>query len=135
MTSTNRPAASAPLAFLRGLTGLLAFWLVGEWLSRVLNLPLPGTVSGMLLLLGFCFVRGRSTPAITSASHALLSQLALFFVPAGVGLLAHGKLLAEHGLAMLATLALSTVLTLAVTALSLKYLLAKRKPTLPESDA
>lgn len=114
--------APAP-SFMSGFAILLACWLLGEFLSRALQLSLPGTVAGMLILLGLCLLRRHVPTSVESASHGLLSHLSLLFVPAGVGIMQHTSLLARYGLAMLVTLVLSTVITLAVTGLVLKHLL------------
>lgn len=113
--------------FLKGFVGLMLYWLVGEWLVALLNIAIPGAIAGMLLLLSISLLRKRIAPPITHASHGLLSHLSLLYVPAGVGLMTHTTLLAKHGFAMLATLVLSTLVTLAITALSLKLLLARNK--------
>jgi holin-like protein len=113
--------------FLTGFVGLMAYWLAGELLVSLLGIGLPGPVAGMLLLLGVSMLQKRVTPAISHTSHGLLSYLSLLFVPAGVGIMTQAGLLAEHGLGMLATLVLSTAVTLGITGLTLKFLLGRRQ--------
>lgn len=103
----------------------MAYWLVGELIVSWLGISLPGAVAGMLLLLAVSLIRKRVAHPVADASHGLLSHLSLLYVPAGVGILDHARLLAAHGLGMLATLILSTAVTAAVTALTLKFLLAR----------
>ncbi|MDB5813464.1 MAG: putative effector of murein hydrolase LrgA [Rhodocyclales bacterium] len=114
--------------FLTGFVGLMAYWLAGELLVSMLGIGLPGPVAGMLLLLGVSMLRKRVAAPVSHASHGLLSHLSLLFVPAGVGIMSQATLLAEHGLGMIATLVLSTAVTLVITGLTLKLLLARRKP-------
>lgn len=104
---------------------LLFCWLLGEALSTVLHLPIPGTVLGMLLLLLFSFMRHSVEPRVAQAGSGLLAHLALFFVPAGVGVMEHAPLLAREGWAMLVVLVLSTLITMMVTALTLKWLVQR----------
>jgi holin-like protein len=98
VTSENKdtgPASRRTAASLSGLAVLLLFLFAGEALSRI-GLPMPGNVLGMLLLtaaLGFGLVRRHW---IEAAARFLLDHMALFFVPAGVGLMAHGRLLSAH---------------------------------------
>ena len=113
--------------FLTGFVGLMAYWFIGEFTVSLLGVNLPGSVAGMLLLLVVSLVRKRVVASVSQASHGLLSHLSLLYVTAGVGIMSHATLLSEHGLGMLATLVLSTIVTLAVTALTLKFLLARRK--------
>jgi holin-like protein len=113
--------------FLTGFVGLMAYWLAGELIVSMVGISLPGAVAGMLLLLVVSLSRKHVAASVSHASHGLLSNLALLYVPAGVGIVNHASLLTEHGLGMLATLVLSTAVTLAVTALTLKFLLARRR--------
>ncbi|PLY01709.1 MAG: CidA/LrgA family protein, partial [Desulfuromonas sp.] len=78
---------------LQGLVLLLVFQLVGEGFSRVLDLPIPGNVIGMALLLLALSVGWVREEAIREASELLLSYLALFFVPAGVGVMLYFDLI------------------------------------------
>lgn len=105
----------------------MAYWFMGELIVSLLGISLPGAVAGILLLLVVSLLRKHVAAPVSAASHGLLSHLSLLYVPAGVGIMNHAKLLTEHGLGMLATLVLSTIVTLAVTALTLKALLARRK--------
>lgn len=104
---------------IRGLAILLACQLCGEVLSRSLALPVPGPVLGLLVLFALLQVRAARPPSEASdldrAADGLLANLALLFVPAGVGVVQHLGLLREHGPALLAALVGSTVLALLVT--------------------
>ena len=105
---------------------IFACQLVGETLARALALPVPGPVIGMALLFAGLQVRRRLRPAATPAKELplgavaafLLANLSLLFVPAGVGILAHLPTLARHGVGLAAALVVSTLLSLAVTALT-----------------
>ena len=61
---------------------------------------------------------------VESASRGLLAHLSLLFIPAGVGVVQKLDLLAEHGIAILAILVGSVVITLLVTVAT--FLLASR---------
>lgn len=98
-----------------GLTWLVGFQLLGELTVRVADLPVPGPVVGMLLL--FCFLRLRrydDEGSIVRAGSALLRHLQLFFVPAGVGVVAYLGLLGRDALPIGVSLVGSWVLGLAV---------------------
>jgi holin-like protein len=96
---------------------LLLFQLIGEGLSFGLKLPIPGPVLGMALLLGWLLWRPREAEQIRPTAQEILKHLSLLFVPAGVGVMLHGARLADEGVKLLMALVLSTVLTIAVTAL------------------
>ncbi len=78
------------------LTTLLLCQLAGEILVRTLHLPVPGPVLGMVLLFAALVLRGREAPAALGATaDALLGNLGLLFVPAGVGVMLYLPLLAR----------------------------------------
>ncbi len=107
--------APGPAPALRGFGALLACQLAGESLVRLLGLPLPGPVIGLLLL----FVLLQWPPlrgVVGAAAEVLLAHLSLLFVPVGVGVVAHLDVVAAHGLGIVAALVLSTWVGLAVTA-------------------
>lgn len=104
------------------LSILLIYQLVGEVTVRALGLPLPGPVLGMLLLFVSLVLRRSCPDHLSSTSTGLLKHLALLFVPAGVGIINYLPLLQSEGWALLATLLLSTLVTLAVTAWTLSLL-------------
>jgi holin-like protein len=101
---------------LRGLAWLLVLQSIGELLARGLQLPFPGPVIGMVLLLAALYWEPVRTPVATCADF-LLAHLSLLFVPIGVGVIVHLGLLAEHGLRILVVVAVSTWVGLAVTVL------------------
>lgn len=100
------------------LSLILAFQLVGEVLSRALDLPLPGPVVGLCLLVAACVLRPALAGRLRPAAQGLLAHLSLFFVPAGVGVIAHLPTLREHGIGLALAIAGSTVLAIAAGALA-----------------
>ncbi len=106
-------------------TILLLFQCLGEGLVHVLQLPIPGPVAGMLLLFAALVAAPALQQRIEAAANELLRHLSLLFVPAGVGIFAAASSSGGHWLALLAGLAGSTLLTLAVTALVLRATLPK----------
>ena len=110
------------MTMLQGLALLLLCQSAGEASARLLHLPLPGPVLGMLLLMTLLGWQRLQAPA-GAAAEALLTHLSLLFVPVGVGVMTHLALISEHGLRMGLALLLSTWIGLAVTALVLRALL------------
>ena len=99
----------------RGLTLLLLFQLCGEFISRILDLPVPGNVLGMGLLLLALTTKLVDIKWLEEAAELLLSNLALFFVPAGVGVMVYGDLIAAEWLPISVATVLSTFVVMAVT--------------------
>lgn len=105
------------MTFLNGITLLLVYQLVGEITVRLLGLPIPGPVLGMVMLFFTLLIRRRSAASLDQASSALLSHLSLLFVPAGVGMIVHFERIADEWLPITLALLLSTVITMVATAL------------------
>lgn len=104
---------------LRGLAVLLLFQLVGESLVFLLGVPIPGPVVGLVLLFAALPVLDRlwtrKAANIDDAAETLLSNLGLFFVPAGVGVVALASILSAQIWALGAVLILSAIITLMLT--------------------
>ena len=96
-------------------TVLLACQLAGEVIALALQLPVPGPVVGMVILFCGLLVYGRVPQPLSAVTGELLQNLSLLFVPAGVGVMLHAQLLADHWLALSLGLVLSTLFALVVT--------------------
>lgn len=82
---------------------------------------MPGPVLGMILMVAACAMRPRLTTRIRPVAEGLLANLSLFFVPAGVGVVAHLALIREQGVALAVAIAASTVLAIAIGALVFQW--------------
>ncbi|MFC7476442.1 CidA/LrgA family protein [Dankookia sp. GCM10030260] len=98
------------------LTTLLVCQLAGEVLVRALSLPVPGPVAGMVLLFAALVLRGQPVPAALGATaDALLGNLGLLFVPAGVGVVLYLPLLARDWAPISLAVVAGTLLGIAAT--------------------
>jgi len=109
------------MELLVGMTTLLLYQLAGESIVLLLELPVPGPVVGMLLLFLTLLVRGRADTRLEATANGLLSHLSLLFVPAGVGVLVHIDKIANEWIPITVALLFSTLVTLAITALVMKW--------------
>ncbi|TWG99149.1 holin-like protein [Nocardioides sp. J9] len=122
-----------------GLTWLVGFQLLGELVVRVLDLPVPGPVVGMLLL--FAYLRLRrydDSGSIVIAGSGLLRHLQLFFIPAGVGVVAFASVLGRDVLPVTVAVLGSWFLGLVVvgwTAVGLERLLGRPRDDLGDPPA
>ncbi len=107
---------------LNSLTLILCCQLAGELSATALQISVPGPVIGMVLLFCFLLVRGSIPENLARTADGLLSHLSLLFVPAGVGVMLHFRLLGDDWLPIGVALVVSTVLTIAVTALTMTWL-------------
>ncbi|MCR9177290.1 MAG: CidA/LrgA family protein [Alphaproteobacteria bacterium] len=101
---------------LESLTLLLICQLTGEVVVRFLDIPLPGPVLGMVLLFAGLLIRRGVPKPLQDTAGGLLSHLSLLFVPAGVGVMLHVTRIQDAWLAIGASLVLSTLIAVGVTA-------------------
>jgi holin-like protein len=100
-----------------GLLVLLACQLAGEFLMRLLDLPVPGPVAGMALLLLVLQVHEpRRDGGFARVAEGLLDHLQLLFVPAGVGVVQYLGLIGASVVPLVAGLLLSWLAALLTTA-------------------
>jgi holin-like protein len=130
---TQMQEFSAWCTMIASLSLILLCQLAGEVIVRGFALPMPGPVIGLVLLLGLLLARDRfavlargplQQDGVETVAKNMLAHLSLLFVPAGVGVVQKLDLIAEHGLAIIAVLAISVVITLLVTVAT--FLLASR---------
>lgn len=109
-----------------GFLILIACQLMGELIVYGLDIPVPGAVVGMVILLIGLIVRGEVGQGLRTTAEGLLSILPLMLVPAGVGLMVHFQLIAAEWMAILAALVVSTFVTLLLVTLLLKWMHARK---------
>ncbi len=103
---------SAPLQ----IALVVAFWLAGEALSRLLALPIPGGIVGLLLVVLLLATKRLNVLSMKRGADWLLAEMLLFFVPAVLAVLDHREFLGLVGLKILFVILLSTAAVMAVTA-------------------
>ncbi len=109
------------------LATLLSCQLAGEVLARALHLPVPGPVIGMALLFAGLLLRGREAPpALQTSADALLGNLGLLFVPAGVGVVLYLPLLARDWAPLSLGVLAGTLAAIAFTGRLAQWLLRGR---------
>jgi holin-like protein len=113
--------------FLAGFTWLLVFQCAGEAIVYVTGVPIPGPVLGMALLLAALLVRGRTSESMSVTAEGLAKHLSLLFVPAGTGVMLHVAQLSSEWVPVAAAIAISTVLALAVTAVTFQWLIRRQE--------
>ena len=104
------------------LTLIFSCQLIGELAVTGLGLPVPGPVVGMVILFVGLLVKGGIPADLGKTADGLLSNLSLCFVPAGVGVILHARLIGEDWLPISVGLLASTLLAIAVTALLMQWL-------------
>lgn len=114
---------------LNTLSLLLLYQLIGEILTRLTHLPVPGPVIGMILFFLTLLLKKSVSDEIRTGTSVLLQHLSLLFVPAGAGVMMYLERVGNEFLPIVISLIASTFIGLAVTALVLKLMTRKSSST------
>ncbi|VXC86068.1 LrgA family protein [Burkholderia sp. 8Y] len=106
----------------KALAVLLLFQCLGETISFVGNIPIPGPVIGMLLLLAALRLSKTTLTAVEEPSLAFLKHLSLLFVPAGAGIVVYAGRVESDFVPIAATIVIGTALTVCITAITAQAL-------------
>ena len=103
---------------------------VGQIIESLLPFPFPASVAAMVLLFTLLCLRAVRVDHIREKSDFLLGNMAFFFIPAGVSIINYFDVLRSALLPLLVNCLVTTVLTFAATAYSVRltrYLMDRRK--------
>ena len=101
---------------------ILGICFIGEALNKVVHIPLPGSIIGMVLLF-LCLLFGLiKVEIIDEVTRFLLDHLAFFFIPAGVGLLGYAAILKANFIPLMVICFVTTFLVMIVTGLTIQLI-------------
>lgn len=107
---------------IRGICIILLFYFLGEVVSYFMNGFIPGSVCGMVLLFAALMMRIVRPEHVKHVSHILTQNMALFFIPAGVGIMANFGIVAENWVALTVIAVGTTILVLLSVGISMQIL-------------
>ena len=111
--------------WLGGALTLLFCELAGRAIADWLPVPMPGAVIGMLLLLAGLILYGQMPRGLASVGSQLLRILVLILLPPSVGVFFLHDLPLSDWLIVTAAMLIGTLVSLALTALLLHYLIRR----------
>lgn len=97
---------------------LCLFWLVGEVVARTTEIPIPGGIVGMFIVLALLASGRLSLLSMRRGANWFLAEMLLFFIPAVLAILDHQELIGWLGLKVLLVILLGTIIVMSVTALA-----------------
>jgi holin-like protein len=110
-----------------GLVQILLFQSLGELVSKFVLPTLPGPVIGLVLLIIWLVLRKGINPELALVADGFSQHLGLLFVPAAVGVVLFLPQLQANALAIISALVGSVILTIATSAIVVRFL--SPKPT------
>lgn len=99
---------------IKSVTIIFLFYFLGECLSFLINGWIPGSVCGMVLLFLALMAKWVHPQSVQPVAKVLTQNMALFFVPAGVGLMTSFDLISRYWAALLVIISITTWLIIAV---------------------
>jgi holin-like protein len=108
-----------------GLVQILLFQSLGELVSKFLLPTLPGPVIGLVLLVCWLVMRKGINAELAMVADVFSQYLGLLFVPAAVGVVLFLPQLKANALAIVSALVASVILTIATSALVVRFLSRK----------
>jgi len=111
---------------IRAFVLLLLMQLCGDLLGAALRLPLPGTLIGMVLLLAFMSLKPQAGQWLEDTAQPLLRNLMLLLIPYIAGIVTQMDSMAGQWLPFFLACVLGAVLSLAATAWTLRWMLARQ---------
>ncbi len=104
---------------------ILGFTFAGEALQRLVPLPIPASVYGLLLLFGALCLGIVKLEQVKETGHFLASILPVLFVAPTVGIIEYWGLISAQLLPIALILVASTVLTFGIAGRIAQYLSGK----------
>ena len=96
---------------------LYILYRAGEWIAETLNLSLPGSVIGMILLILLLFTRIIRLEWIGDGAGFMVKYLPFFFIPSTLGIMQYYEIFAGSGFLLIVIVLVSTMLVMAVSGL------------------
>lgn len=117
------------MKYLTQFLRILAFTLVGELLQRLVPLPIPASVYGLVLLFAALNTGLVKLEQVKDAGGFLISILPILFVSPAVGILDNWEAIRGALIPILALTLLSTVLTFGIAGRATQAMMGKEETT------
>ena len=115
------------MKYLTQFLRVLAFTLAGELLQRLVPLPIPASVYGLVLLFGALNTGLVKLEQVKDAGGFLISILPILFVSPAVGILDNWEAIRGALIPILALTLLSTVLTFGIAGRATQAMMGKEE--------
>lgn len=114
------------MKMIKGIFIILLFYFLGQSISYLMDGFVPGNIIGMILLFLSLNFKVINPDKVSDVANAFTKNMAIFFIPAGAGLLGSYGLISQFWMSILIVCSVSTVLVIAVVAI-IQQKMEKRK--------
>jgi holin-like protein len=106
---------------------IFVIYLLGELLSSLLHLPIPGNILGMVILFILLCTNIVKVDNISNVTNFLLNHLSFFFIPAGVGLMTSMGIIKSTWWQLLVVCISTTIIVMGVTGIVVQAISRRTK--------
>lgn len=105
------------MKMIKGIFFILLFYFIGECLSYLIAGFVPGSILGMILLFLSLYFKLINPDNVSGVANAFTKNMAVFFIPAGAGLISSFGVLSKFWTSIIVVCSVSTVLVIVVVGL------------------
>lgn len=106
---------------------IFGFTLIGEWLHRLLPLPIPAAIYGLVLLFAALCLGIVKIEQVSEVGKFFIAIMGILFVAPGVNLMDSWELMSANIVGIAVTVFASTVVVFAATGLIVQWLLGRKR--------
>ncbi|WP_047985169.1 CidA/LrgA family protein [Ornithinibacillus californiensis] len=106
---------------------LYVIYLIGNCIQATLQLVVPGSVIGMIILFILLWTNIIKVKWVETGAKFMVQNLALFFIPATVGIMNYFDLFAGKGILLVLIVLLSTFLVMGSAGLTSQRIMLRRE--------
>lgn len=114
------------MKYVRQLAVILAVSFAGEILNRVIPLPIPASIYGIVIMFALLETGLLPLSAVAETGDLLIEVMPLMFIPAAVGILDSWELIRGSLLAYVVIVAVSTVVVMGVSGTVTQLIIRRR---------
>ncbi len=115
------------MKMVKGIFIILLFYFLGQSISYFISGFVPGNIIGMILLFLCLHFKALNPDNVKDVANAFTRNMAIFFIPAGAGLLGSYGIISKFWMSILIICSVSTVLVIAVVAIIQQQMEKRRK--------
>jgi holin-like protein len=110
------------------------YW-VGNLITKYLDIPLPGSIVGLIILFLLLQIKVVKIEWIERGAMWLLAELLLFFIPSAVGIVNYQQVISSQGDKLITVIVLSTLTVMAFTGITAQFISKRMKGGYHDSHA
>ncbi|OED49214.1 hypothetical protein ACH42_01950 [Endozoicomonas sp. (ex Bugula neritina AB1)] len=112
---------------LSGFVTLLFFTALGDVISVVFKLPMPGAVTGLILLVVWLQIKGKASESLQQVSQFCIRYMAILFIPASVAVFFMTDLLSRQWWPLVLAVFVATPVGIVICGHFMQWLLRRRE--------